>query len=164
MLCQWFYLWKLVINALFWMYRAWQDATHALMPISLFAGSFYTVFHARTSTTDRLITVTYSPILKKRVSLSLVATSSRHLVYVTVISSYELVHWDNRITLCTILTKNSFFHLRPSVTQTDFAFHSKALYEQHAWKIVENWQLFIEFAMSVFKMMFELYSNIEMAL
>ena len=113
MLCQWFYLWKLVINALFWMYRAWQDATHALMPISLFAGSFYTVFHARTSTTDRLITVTYSPILKKRVSLSLVATSSRHLVYVTVISSYELVHWDNRITLCTILTKNSFFTLDP---------------------------------------------------
>ena len=113
MLCQWFYLWKLVINALFWMYRAWQDATHALMPISLFAGSFYTVFHARTSTTDRLITVTYSPILKKRVSLSLVATSSRHLVYVTVISSYELVHWDNRIALCTILTKNSFFTLDP---------------------------------------------------
>ena len=113
MLCQWFYLWKLVINALFWMYRAWQDATHALTPISLFAGSFYTVFHACTSTTDRLITVTYSPILKKRVSLSLVATSSRHLVYVTVISSYELVHWDNRITLCTILTKNSFFTLDP---------------------------------------------------
>ena len=113
MLCQWFYLWKLVINALFWMYRAWQDATHALMPISLFAGSFYTVFHARTSTTDRLITVTYSPILKKRVSLSLVATSSRHLVYVTVITSYELVHWDNRIALGTILTKNSFFTLDP---------------------------------------------------
>ena len=113
MLCQWFYLWKLVINALFWMYRAWQDATHALMPISLFAGSFYTVFHARASTTDRLITVTYRPILNKRVSLSLVATSSRHLVYVTVISSYELVHWDNRITLCTILTKNSFFTLDP---------------------------------------------------
>ena len=113
MLCQWFYLWKLVINALFWMYRAWQDATHALMPISLFAGSFYTVFHARASTTDRLITVTYRPILNKRVSLSLVATSSRHLVYVTVISSYELVHWDNRIALCTILTKNSFFTLDP---------------------------------------------------
>ena len=113
MLCQWFYLWKLVINALFWMYRAWQDATHALMPISLFAGSFYTVFHARASTTDRLITVTYRPILNKRVSLSLVATSSRHLVYVTVISSYELVHWDNRIALCTIPTKNSFFTLDP---------------------------------------------------
>ena len=113
MLCQWFYLWKLVINALFWMYRAWQDATHALMPISLFAGSFYTVFHARASTTDRLITVTYRPILNKRVSLSLVTTSSRHLVYVTVMSSYELVHWDNRIALCTILTKNSFFTLDP---------------------------------------------------
>ena len=113
MLCQWFYLWKLVINALFWMYSAWQDATHALMPISLFAGSFYTVFHARASTTDRLITVTYRPILNKRVSLSLVATSSRHLVYVTVISSYELVHWDNRIALCTIPTKNSFFTLDP---------------------------------------------------
>ena len=113
MLCQLFYLWKLVINALFRMYRAWQDATHALMPISLFAGSFYTVFHARASTTDRLITVTYRPILNKRVSLSLVATSSRHLVYVTVISSYELVHWDNRIALCTIPTKNSFFTLDP---------------------------------------------------
>ena len=113
MLCQLFYLLKLVINALFRMYRAWQDATHALMPISLFAGSFYTVFHARTSTTDRLITVTYSPILKKRVSLSFVATSSRHLLYVTVTSSYELVHWDQRKALCTILTKNSFFTLDP---------------------------------------------------
>jgi len=113
MLCQWFYLWKLVINALFRMYRAWQDATHALAPISFFAGSFYTVFQAHTSTIDRLITVTYTSILKKRVSLSFVATSSRHLVYVTVISSYELVHWDNRIALCTILTKNSFFTLDP---------------------------------------------------
>ena len=53
---------------------------------------FYTVFQSRTSTIDHLITVTYSPILKKRVSLSFVATSSRHFVYVTVISSYELVN------------------------------------------------------------------------
>ena len=74
---------------------------------------FYTVFQSRTSTIDRLITVTYSPILKKRVSLSFVATSSRHFVYVTVISSYELVNWDYRKALCTILTKNSFFTLDP---------------------------------------------------
>ena len=117
MLCQWFYLWKLVINALFRMYGPWRDATHAFMihscQLVFCLHLFHTVFHARTSTTDRLITVTYRPILNKRVSLSLVATSSRHLVYVTVISSYELVHWDNRIALCTILTKNSFFTLDP---------------------------------------------------
>ena len=120
-----------------------------LMPICFFVWIFfYTVFHARTSTTNRSITVTYSPILKKRVSLSLVATSSRHLVYVTVKSSYELVHWDYRKALCTILTKNSFFILDPGLCGfRPFDFDSKLKIENKKFTIVifnvwflKNWK------------------------
>ena len=147
------------------MYGPWRDATHALMihscQLVFCLDLFYPVFNALTSTTDRSITVTYSPIVKKRVSLSLVATSSRHgLVYVTVISSYELVHWlviEKRFVLFWLKIA---FQIRPPgdsdklcILPIGFVW---ATCVKNCWKL----KIFVEFAMSVFKMMFELHSCI----
>ena len=126
---QWFYLWKKVIlNALFRMYRPWRDATHALMIHSCQLVFFWIVFtlfsmhvHQRLIVQLQLHTALYS----RKEGVFFLWPEPVDTWYTSL--SYrvhdELVHWDYRIALCTIVTKNSFFTLDAPVTQTKFAFY-----------------------------------------